>query len=164
MVFASSDNLHSRTVPLFLTGDQVFIHGPELKADLTKLDSHYSALADGVKERGVVSFASCPPTEGGFLVSRFCDKHMAPEWRRNAKRERKRPEPERGKKLVRDIERMADAPRMPDTIPLDLDEADYVMFEHRVPLIQGEAEATPIRGAAGGTEERLAVRSTPTNS
>ena len=143
MVFTSSDNLHARTVPLFLTGDQVFIRGPELKADLAKLDAHYSALPDGVKARGVVSFASYPPTEGDFLVSRLWDKHMAPEWKRNARRERKPPEPEAERKLVRDIARMADAPRVLDRAPLDLDEADYVVFERRVPLFKGKWRLLP---------------------
>jgi hypothetical protein len=40
MVFASSDNLHKRVVPLFLRPDQSFVEGPDLKADLKKIDEH----------------------------------------------------------------------------------------------------------------------------
>lgn len=49
MVFTSNDNLHKQAVPLFLRKDQVFIPGAELKADLKKLDEHYSQLPDHVK-------------------------------------------------------------------------------------------------------------------
>jgi hypothetical protein len=44
MVFVSSDNLHKRTVPLFLRSDQSFVEGPDLKADLKRIDDHYAQL------------------------------------------------------------------------------------------------------------------------
>ena len=44
MVFVSNDNLHARAATCFLAKDQVFLSGRELKADLAKLDAHYSQL------------------------------------------------------------------------------------------------------------------------
>jgi hypothetical protein len=59
MVFTSNDNLHARTAPLFLDERQVFVRGQDLKADLAKLDAHYSSLPDDVKARGVM--LECSP-------------------------------------------------------------------------------------------------------
>ena len=44
MVFVSSDNLHKRVVPLFLRADQTFVEGPDLKADLKRIDEYYTQL------------------------------------------------------------------------------------------------------------------------
>jgi hypothetical protein len=66
MVFTSRDKLHAKTVPLFLNEDQVFVRGDDLKADLAKLDEHYSRLPDDVKvdRRNVVR----PPATGGWRL------------------------------------------------------------------------------------------------
>jgi hypothetical protein len=86
-IFTSSDKLHEKVVPLFLREDQSFVKGPDLKADLRKIDAHYSALPDTVKAEGLNHFAKDPPTEGDFLVSRLYDRHR-PGWRKE-KAERK---------------------------------------------------------------------------
>lgn len=81
MVFTSRDRLHERTAPLFLDEGQLFLHGDDLKSDLRKLDEHYAQLPNEVKQRGVMSFAHYPPTEGDFLISKLWDKLMRPDWR-----------------------------------------------------------------------------------
>jgi hypothetical protein len=55
-VFVSNDNLHKRVVPLFMRDDQSFVDATELKVDLQKLDAHYSALSDEVKNSGDIQF------------------------------------------------------------------------------------------------------------
>jgi hypothetical protein len=80
-IFVSNDNLHIHTAPLFMRSDQIFIKGEDLKNDLAKLDQHYSALSDEVKNRGVVSFASIPPDDLSFLTTQMWDKYMSPKWR-----------------------------------------------------------------------------------
>jgi hypothetical protein len=84
MVFTSRDKLHQRTAPLFLDEGQIFLHGDELKEDLGKLDEYYAQLPDEVKQRGVMSFAHYPPTNGAFLISKLWDKLMLPDWRETA--------------------------------------------------------------------------------
>jgi hypothetical protein len=51
-----------------------------LKADLKNLDMRYSALPDEVKVGGLFSFASYPPQDKNFLVTRLWHKR-APKWR-----------------------------------------------------------------------------------
>ena len=82
MVFASMDKLHRETVPLFLRGNQRFIWGADLKAELIKLDDHYSSFPEEVKARGVMSFAHVPPLEGDFLTTQLWNEFVASHWRK----------------------------------------------------------------------------------
>jgi hypothetical protein len=97
-VFASNDNLHERVVPLFLREDQTFVKGQLLKADLKKLDEHFDAVSPDVKAKGLHAFASYPPLDDSFLVTRLWDKHV-PDWRKE-KAEKKELSPELQKALM----------------------------------------------------------------
>lgn len=76
MVFVSNDRLHERCVPCFLNDRQLFLSGRELKADLAKLDAHYSAFPADVRDRGIMTFAHNPPVEGDFLTTRLWDRFL----------------------------------------------------------------------------------------
>jgi len=80
-IFVSSDKIHIGISSFFLRSDQSFVNGNDFKADLAKLDQHYSAFPEEVKNRGVVSFAFIPPDDTSFLVTRMWDKYMASTWR-----------------------------------------------------------------------------------
>ena len=71
MIFVSNDNLHRRTVPLFLRQDQLFVAGSDLKRDLQALDAHFSALAPEILEQGLFGFARHPPNDQRFLTTRI---------------------------------------------------------------------------------------------
>jgi hypothetical protein len=73
-VFTSNDSLHERMVPLFLRGNQSFVKGSELKADLGKLDQHYSCLPKEVTDRGLFHFAAYPPTDSSLQLQRPADR------------------------------------------------------------------------------------------
>jgi len=79
-IFTSKDNFHAQIVPLFVTPEQSFINGIDLKDDLKKLDEHYSALDESEFKKGTTSFASHPPDDAAFLTTRLWDKHV-PKWR-----------------------------------------------------------------------------------
>jgi hypothetical protein len=78
MVFTSKDNLHVRVVPYFLRKDQSFVNGIDLKNDLRRLDEHYSAFPEETKEQGLYGFATYPPDDDSYLVTRLWKKHMKP--------------------------------------------------------------------------------------
>ncbi|EIK46051.1 hypothetical protein O59_000072 [Cellvibrio sp. BR] len=80
-LFVSGDNLHKRAAPLFLKKDQLFVWGPDLKADLTALNKLYMNLPQEIKDKGILSFASKPPTDGDFLTSQLWDL-MGTGWRK----------------------------------------------------------------------------------
>jgi hypothetical protein len=67
-------------VPPFLRQDQLFIPCPELKAELGRLEKHYAALPEEVRNKGSARYAAYPPREGHFLTSQLYDRFL-PGWR-----------------------------------------------------------------------------------
>jgi len=137
MVFTSNDKLHARVVPLFLRENQEFVNGVDLKADLKKLDDYYSELPEEVRRQGVTKFASWPPFEGDFLVTRLFD-HFLPRWRDiatnplNLTREAEA-------ELVDRLKRMKHGTTGDQgEEPIDVQTADYVVFERLVPPRRGK--------------------------
>jgi len=140
MVFTSNDNLHERTVPLFLREDQRFVRGVDLKADLAKLDAHYSALPEEILRQGVMRFAPYPPTEGEFLTSAIWDQLMSPTWREDSVA----PEPtkEIQDALLKLVNSMSE--EASDALgKIDVMKAGGVVVESRVPLRMGKWKLFP---------------------
>ena len=77
MMFVSSDKLHRQTANLFLRGDQEFVWGFDLKDDLKRLNTHFSALPASEREKGVMRIAQHPPVEGEFLTTALWRKWMS---------------------------------------------------------------------------------------
>lgn len=142
MVFVSNDNLHARTVPLFLREDQVFINGLELKRDLKKLDEYYSQLPDEIKQSGIMRFAQHPPADDDYLVTRLWDRFL-PRWRKNAT-EPIQMSPEDEKKLVEHLKSLEkDAKVDNSSEPVGAQEADHLIIKRRVPLRKGKWRLLP---------------------
>ncbi len=110
MAFTSSDRFHVRTASVLMDDGQVFIPGTEMKADLAKLDEHYSRLPEEERAKGLMSFAHYPPTNGEFLVSRMWDQLMRPEWREIAAAPRTKMSKEEEAKIVSEVNALTDAP------------------------------------------------------
>ena len=79
-LFVSSDRLHKKTAPLFLNENQQFVWGPDLKEGLQEMKSYYGAYSEKIDKEGLIKFASNPPKEGDFFVSKLWDRHV-PNWR-----------------------------------------------------------------------------------
>jgi hypothetical protein len=84
-IFTSRDNFHARVAPLFLSAEQAFVNGLDLKEDLKRLDEHYMKLPDEVQKQGLMTYARTPPEDTGFLTTRLWDKYL-PDWRDTSKR------------------------------------------------------------------------------
>ena len=67
------------TVPLFLRDDQVFIPGADLRADLKRLDEHFSAQPQDELDRGTMYFD--PPFDGDYLTTALLRRFLS-GWRR----------------------------------------------------------------------------------
>jgi hypothetical protein len=140
MVFVSGDKLHERTVPVFLDADQMFLPAGELKADLARVNAHYSALPDAERERGIMAIAPDPP-EGDFLVTKLWDRYL-PRWRTN--RERRVPlTPEMERRIVERMKSMTHSPLDPSGVELDVQSADFVTFRRYVPARMGKWRLLP---------------------
>ena len=130
-VFASSDNLHERVVPLFLREDQTFVKGPELKTDLAKLDEHFSALPQGTKDSGLHAFASYPPSDESFLVTRLWDQH-SPDWRKE-KAEKPELTPELKKALLELTRRLSEQSQpIHSPGPMGIEDVQYIHMSRQV--------------------------------
>lgn len=77
MMFVSSDKLHRRCAPHFLRDNQQFVWGPELKADLARINDHFMALPDSEKERGIMAFAGKAPDIEDSLTRRLRGQFMS---------------------------------------------------------------------------------------
>ena len=143
MVFVSNDGLHARTAPLFLRGDQIFIKGKDLKRDLRRLDEHYSKLPEEIRNRGVISFATSPPTDGQYLTTEL--------WRRFLPRWPVHPEPRSAKsggtKVPPWLWDMVNAAKSAEQGYSSADDADFVLIERRVPTRMGKWRLLPSEGS-----------------
>jgi hypothetical protein len=117
MMFVSSDKLHQRCAPLFLRPNQGFVWGQDLKADLRKLDARYSGLPQETKNLGVLSFASTPPHEEGFLTTQLWDRHMSGKWRDRPETTTSLPDSNKG--LLDELKKFNRAK------PIELSEVDF---------------------------------------
>lgn len=143
MAFTSNDNLHTKTVPLFLDEDQAFVSGRDLKVDLAKLDAHYSTFSDEIKARGVMSFAHYPPTEGDFLVSKLWDQFMSSTWRDGASADPVPASDEANRKIVEEVERIVSSVDPGGDKDFSVDEADHVVIKHVVRIFKGKWRMLP---------------------
>jgi hypothetical protein len=144
MVFVSGDRLHRRTVPLFLREDQSYLPADEFKAALRELDDHYDALPEKIKQRGVLQFASYPPSDMDNAVTRIWDTNMRSDWREIATRQ------EAGLDATRDDnadrETVAElARRVHEAQPVSdqeasahVDRPEYLVIRRRVPARKGK--------------------------
>ena len=79
-VFVSQDKLHRAAAPHFLASGQHFLWGPDLKADLKRLNQLFSALPDEEKAKGLFLLASTPPRADEGLCATLWDA-VSPGWR-----------------------------------------------------------------------------------
>jgi len=140
MVFVSGDKLHRRIVPHFIRKDQDFVWAPDLKADLAKLDSHFSSFPEEVKAKGLFKFAGWPPEQTEFLTTRLWDRHL-PDWRRIASAPRTPDSAEEHGKLIAWLDEI-DAAR-PASKAVGVDEARFMKTERYVRASKGKWRILP---------------------
>ena len=144
MIFTSGDRLHRRTAPLLLREDQSYLGADELKAALREFDEHYDGLPEAIKELGVLTFASYPPSDIDNAITRLWDTHMRPDWREIAKKR----EAELGGPRDEDSDRETVADlnrRLAEARPVSEEEAsyseggpDYFVISRQVPAKKGK--------------------------
>jgi hypothetical protein len=135
-LFVSSDKLHKRVAPLFMKPDQKFVWGPDLKTDLTALNRHYMDLPQEIKDKGVISFASKPPTDGDFLTSSLWDI-MGTGWRKPKEVELPLPK-ESNDKILDHMKSFKKVPvSNPNFADFDIDSLDSVSLQRSVTKKKG---------------------------
>jgi hypothetical protein len=130
-VFTSKDNFHAEIVPLFLTSEQTFVNGIELKEELAKLVAYYESLPEDILKTGLILFAAHPPEDTTFLVTRLWDKYL-PRWREIKDMPKPPHDPEEEKRLVEEINRQTDSPELQPCDEHDIDKMDYATIRRMV--------------------------------
>jgi hypothetical protein len=139
MVFVSGDKLHRTAPPYFLGHDQAFIWAPDLKAELARLDAHFSKLPEHVRAQGMYSFASSPPEEGEFLTTQLWDRFL-PAWRRRTE-QTPASSPEAHAHLLAQLNAMDSAPET--SAHVTSDNASYIIRKRMVPVSSGKWRIMP---------------------
>ena len=124
----SADQLHHRCAPPFLSDDQEFVWGQDLKTNLGEINAHYLQLPESAREAGVYSFASDPPEIGNRVVIQLWDKFI-PKWRT---KQDATPEPPSVIDIKEEIEKMEAAPSVPPKESPDAGSLDQVVIKRSV--------------------------------
>jgi hypothetical protein len=140
-VFASRDKLHRQMALLFLRKDQEFVWGDDLKDDLRRLDEHFSQVPEEIKAKGIFAFASYPPLDDTYLVTRLWDKHL-PGWRRNQASPSPGEETERAV-LDRFFHFTQNAPPIVRPSSFDSDQAENMVLERQIAAWKGKWRRVP---------------------
>lgn len=144
-VFISSDKLHRRCVPLFLTGNQQFIWGHELRPELARLVDRYLQDPD-LPERGLIGVADKHIMQDDAYFGPLYQK-VHPGHRPPAPGPKLSPEAE--KALVERLKAAAESP--PPEAGADLSGDDQTTtFIRKVPVRRGRFQMMP-KGAEKGT-------------
>lgn len=85
-VFTSRDRLHIDLISPLLTQEQIFIHGDQLKADLSKMAAWWEAMADDERQEYDASGGVGPPEWPDSVTFQVWQKQMSPNYRRRGPR------------------------------------------------------------------------------
>ena len=135
MLFTSSDKFHRSCAPLFLRRNQQFVWGPELKAELKRLDAYYRRMPESTKEKGLFAIAAQPPVTEGALMTRLYDRFLRPTWRKQ-KGISIDLDPEKEKQILAQLKRQFDE-AVPTNETLASDAADFLHVKKNVQKKRG---------------------------
>lgn len=134
-VFVSGDKLHQRCAPAFLTKRQDFVWGPDLKADIARINRELSTLSEEARQVGLHKLAPRPPGDPSGLVASLWRKHAPNAETSSEPKAPKSAEAER--KLVEHLNSFTKAPTAPDVAGLPADELESLSIERLVPAKRG---------------------------
>jgi hypothetical protein len=123
--------------------NQRFIRSRDLKADLARLNEHYSNHPE-VNLQGLMRVAQFPPLTGGFMVNDLYDE-LRPGWREQAAKPPPAMSPEAHKELLERMKVIQSAPGLepPTQAGFDIHSVDSVIIQRRVPLRRGNYQFLP---------------------
>lgn len=153
-VFVSQDRLHRSSAPLFMSDRQRFVWGPDLKADLKRLNEHFLGLPEQERARGLFTLAAQPPKDDGGLCANLWDV-VNPQWREPRAAA---PPPTRSQHnaIIEQARRMraAASARSPAQPPRGVDEIQHLSIARFVPKVRGSWRMFSAEVEAASDEEQ----------
>ena len=157
-IFASQDRLHRSAAPLFMSDQQRFVWGLDLKADLRRLNEHFLKLSDDEKSKGLFLLAAHPPRDDVGLCATLWDA-VNPGWRK--------PRPA-AQALTRDQQnaiinqskgmRAAALARSPAQLPRRAEDIQHLSISRFIPKSRGSWRMFSAETEAASDEERRLER------
>jgi len=136
-VFVSSDKLHRRCAKHFIKPNQRFIWGFDLKDGLKEVDEYFDELSKEEKDKGVFSFASEPPQDDKYFITKLYDD-LHPSWRTNNKTSTPLKK-ETNDALLEDIKKISEAPTLKEEeIDFDVSNPDSMVLKRRISKRKGK--------------------------
>ena len=77
-VFVSDDKFHKKFAPFFLTDQQDFVEGNELKQDLKRIQIYWDSLSGDEQQAYLQKSGSYPPDWEDSITNQLWKKHMRP--------------------------------------------------------------------------------------
>lgn len=157
-VFVSQDRLHLAAAPLFMSGRQCFVWGPDLKADLKRLNEHFMGLPDEEKAKGLFLLAKNPPLDDRGLCATLWDG-VRPGWREPRPTARPLTREQHEEIIHQSKLMMATARAGPSFIP-PREEAEirYLSIARFIPKARGSWRMFSAAAEAASDEERRVER------
>lgn len=149
-LFVSGDKLHQRCAPAFLTKQQDFLWGPELKTALAAINQQLLTATEVERQQGLHKLAPRPPGDASNLVVAMWEKHF-PTAGDSQIEIPLTPEAER--KLVEHLRAFTDAPEAPEVASMPIDDLESVAIERLVPPRRGSWWVIP-KAVADKKQER----------
>jgi hypothetical protein len=140
MIFISSDRLHKRLAPLFLRDDQEFVWGIDLKNALTDINTYFSALPEGEKEKGIHKIANRPPATRGTIIDGLWRRHLPKLYEENKSVLSNNESFAEIRKKVKEIEKL---PPLQNTNSIKSNEVQSMTFTRKVTRKRGSWYQVP---------------------
>lgn len=134
-IFVSGDKLHQRCTPALLTKSQDCVWGPDLKADIARINQELSVLSEEERQVGLHKLAARPPGDPNGLVAHLWKKHTPRSLDSLGSKAFRSAETDQ--KLVEHLNSFTKAATAPDVARLPADEIESLAIERLVPARRG---------------------------
>lgn len=131
-VFVSTDKLHKQCAPLLLRGEQSFVWGTGMKADLRSINAHFASLDMEARTKGVVRFANRLPDIDLPTIRPLFEKHTPSLLKPN---ESSPASADIHSKITAEVEAIRSAPAI--TEPFEPGDMDQLVIERMVSPVRG---------------------------
>lgn len=155
-IFVSGDRLHRTCTKPFLTKYQEFVWGPDLKADLARINGALASATKAERQQGLHKLAPRPPGMADDLVLALWQRHGFDPVR-DLDGERTIP-PDGREKLLEHLRGFQDAPTAPEVAELPSDALQSLSIERLVPSTKGSWWLIPKDVADAENERRKGER------
>lgn len=134
MAFSSSDKFHQTLAPYSIREDQRFVHGLDLKADLTRLAHDWNMNFNKDMKAWDAKYGSGPPESANSIVYNLW-RELFPDWKPGASSDFSESKPRNDKKLYERFQEFKKARALQETdFPSNDSKVDFIIREGSISI------------------------------